>query len=134
MRSHSEMQTGTYSAALRLPWLCFRLEGCDDTLSVHFGVLGLLRHAGKVHRRLRPSCIRPRAISTRCILHPGCNELRSGVGPSGVVVVLLVQHIVGHAGHMIYPDLEGAALAYKLPDLRAVIRDRAHILRHLNEH
>ena len=38
------------------------------------------------------------------------------------------------AGHMLHQKPERAALAEKMPNLRVVIRDRAHSSRHLNEH
>ena len=88
-----------------------------------------------------------RAMCTRRTRHPGCNLLRPGLDASGVVDEPLQQHILSHivfyvsdgdsashlAGHMLRRDSERATLAEKLPNLRVVIRDRAHNSRHLNE-
>ena len=74
--------------------------------------------------------------------------MRSGEAVAGIVDEPLVNHILTHvafyvsdgdsashlAGHMLHRNSERAALAGKLPNLRVIIRDRAHSSRHLNEH
>ena len=129
--------------------LLVKYHGCDERLTVRFGVLGLLRNAGKtapqiaaaVHQAVRAVCMRRK-------LHPGCNVLRNGGDSAGTVDEVLARHILEHivfyvsdgdsasqlSGHMLHRDSERAALAEKLPNLRVVIRDRAHSSRHLNEH
>ena len=129
--------------------LLVKFQGCDDKLSVRFGVLGLWRYAGKAAPQIAAAVRQVvRATCTRRTRRPGCSMLRPGLDASGVVDEPLQQHILSHivfyvsdgdsashlAGHMLHRDSERATLAEKLPNLRVVIRDRAHNSRHLNEH
>ena len=129
--------------------LLLQYQACTANLDVRSGVLGLLRGVGKtapqiaaaVHQAVRNVC-------TERAVHLGCNTLRSGKDARGTVDEPLVNHILTHvafyvsdgdsashlAGHMLHHNSERAALAGKLPNLRVIIRDRAHSSRHLNEH
>ena len=128
--------------------LLVKYQGCDAHLTMRFGVLALLRHAGKTAPQIAAAVHQAiRSVCTQRQLHPGCNALRSG-GAAGTVDELLERHILEHivfyvsdgdsatqlSGHMLHRDSQRAALADKLPNLRVVIRDRAHSSRHLNEH
>ena len=128
--------------------LLLQFQACTHTLVVHSGVLGLLRGAGKTAPQIAAAVHHAvRSICTGRALHPACNKLRSGKA-AGTVGEPLVKHILQRvvfyvsdgdsashlAGHMLHTGSERAALAEKLPNLRAIIRDRAHSSRHLNEH
>ena len=66
--------------------LLVKLQGCDDKLSVRFGVLGLLRNAVNTAPQIAAAVHKAaRAVCTRRALHPSCNLLRPGLDASRVV-------------------------------------------------
>ena len=128
--------------------LLLQLQACTHTLAVHSGVLGLLRGAGKTAPQIASAVHHAvRSVCTRRALHPGCNKMRSDEA-AGTVYEPLVKHILQRvvfyvsdgdsashlAGHMLHAGSARAALAEKLPNLRGIIRDRAHSSRRLSEH
>jgi hypothetical protein len=130
--------------------LLVKFQACDDDLVVRFGVLALLRNAGKSAPQIAAAVHQSvQCVCTRRLHHSGCNALQPyAAAQRGIVDETLVQHILGHvvfcvsdddtatqpAGHMLHRNSERDALAEKLPNLRAVIHDRAHSSRHLKEH
>ena len=129
--------------------LLVKFQACGRNLVVRFGVFALLRNAGKTAPQIAAAVHQAvRALCTRRAAHPSMNCFKSKMPETGQVDEPLVQHILQHiifyvsdgdaathlAGHMLHQKSERAALAEKMPNLRVVIRDRAHSSRHLNEH
>ena len=129
--------------------LLVKFQACDSNLVVRFGVVSLLRNAGKTAPEIAAAVHKAvRALCTRRARHPSMNCLKSHMPETGQVDEELANHILQHvifyvsdgdaathlAGHMLHQRSERKALAEKMPNLRVVIRDRAHSSRHLNEH
>jgi len=129
--------------------LLIKFQACDRTLSVRFGVLGLLRNAGKTAPQIAAAVhTTVRVLCTSRAQHPSMNSLKSDTLATGTTDEALVANIMNRiifyvsdgdaathlAGHMLHQKSERSALVAKMPNLRVVIRDRAHSSRHLNEH
>jgi hypothetical protein len=70
--------------------LLLKFEGCDDVLSLRFGVLGQLHNAGKRAPQVAAAVRKAvQAICTWRMLHPSCNALRPGVVASSVALFLV---------------------------------------------
>ena len=129
--------------------MLIKFQACDRNLSVRFGVLGLLRNAGKTAPQIAAAVHDAvRALCTSREPHPSMNCLKSHMPATGTVDEALAANIMQRiifyvsdgdaathlAGHMLHQRSERSALVEKMPNLRVVIRDRAHSSRHLNEH
>ncbi len=131
--------------------ILLKFHACDDELNVRVGVIALLQDHGKaacdvanaVHDALKK-------LATRRRLHPQLNKpFKSTPAAShGVLDRDLLAHVTQSvvcyaadgasaeqlAGQMLHPNSVRNSLAAKLPNLRLLIRDKAHSSRHLVRH
>ena len=127
--------------------LLVKYHACGHDLVVRVGVLALLQNVGKtapemaagVHAAVRSICVRRQPNGT-------CNRSRCAPVASEDDNDVLAQHILNHiicyvadgdsasqlCGKMLHMKSLRSALAPKLPNLRVIIRDRAHSSRHLS--
>ena len=127
--------------------LLVKYHACGHDLVVRVGVLALVQNVGKtapemaagVREAVRSICVRRQPNNT-------CNRIRGGTVVASDDGEVLEQHILNHiicyvadgdaasqlCGKMLHVKSLRSALAPKLPNLRVIIRDRAHSSRHLS--
>ena len=128
--------------------LLVKYAASNDNLDVQYGCLALLRDAGSnahdiaaaVHRAVSSFC-------TRRAIHPALNTPRAQLNHCGQCNASLQKHILDRiemftadgaaneqlAAKMLHPASLRSSLCQKLPNLRMILRDRAHATRRLTE-